>query len=67
MINFKPFLNIETKNLTLRRMDHNDIVDLFEMRKDPRMNEYTDTKPDENINETIAYVDKMNKGIDDNK
>ncbi|MDV3425982.1 MAG: GNAT family N-acetyltransferase [Bacillota bacterium] len=67
MINFKPFPDIETKNLTLRRMNYDDISDLFEMRKDPRMNEYTDTKPEENINETMAYIDKMNKGIDENK
>lgn len=48
-------------------MNHNDAGDLFKMRNDPRMSEYTDTKPDENLEETIAYIDKMNKGIDDNK
>lgn len=67
MINFSPFPFRETKNLVLRRMDYNDICDLHEMRKDPRMNEYTDTKPDKNSDETKAYIDKMNKGIDDNK
>lgn len=67
MINFSPFPFRETKNLVLRRMDYIDIYDLYEMRKDPRMNEYTDTKPDKNSDETKAYIDKMNKGIDDNK
>lgn len=67
MINFTPFPSIETKNLMLRRMCHNDINDLFEMRKDPRMSEYTDTKLEEHINETMAYIEKMNKGVDDNK
>ena len=67
MINFTPFPNIETKNFILRKMDYKDIKDLFEMRKDPRMNEYTDTKLEENTDETKAYIDKMNKGVDDNK
>lgn len=67
MINYKPFPDIETKNLFLRRMNQDDANDLFEMRKDPRMNEYTDTKQDETIDETKAYIDKMNKGIDENR
>lgn len=67
MINFTPFPNFETENLILKKMGYNDINDLFEMRRDPRMNEYTDTKPDENINETRIYIDKMNKGVDDDK
>ena len=67
MINFSPFPDIETKNLLLRRMNHTDINDLFEMRKDSRMNEYTDTKIEKNLDETKAYIHKMNKGIDDNK
>ena len=67
MINFTPFSNIETKNLILRRMNYNDIHDLFEMRKDSRMIEYTDTKLEKTLEETKVYIDKMNKGIDDNK
>lgn len=67
MINFTPFPNLETKNLILRKMAYNDINDLFQMRKDPRMNEYTDTKLDENIDETRSYIDRMNKGVDDDK
>jgi [ribosomal protein S5]-alanine N-acetyltransferase len=67
MINFTPFPGIETENLILRRMNHKDMNDLFEMRKDPSMNDHTDTKPDETIDDTKMYIDKMNKGIDDNK
>ncbi|TQR19385.1 GNAT family N-acetyltransferase [Psychrobacillus vulpis] len=64
---FNPYPTIETTNLILRKMDENDSNDLFEMRKDPRMNEHTDTKLDENIYETKAYIEKMNKGIEENK
>lgn len=67
MINFTPFPNIETKNLILRRMNYSDIFDLFEMRKDPRMGMHTDTKLEETTDETKAYIDKMNKGVDSNK
>lgn len=67
MLKFTPFPNIETGNLILRKMNYNDINDLFQMRKDPRMNEYTDTKLDENIDETRIYIDKMNKGVDEDK
>lgn len=67
MVNFVPFPKLETKNLVLRRVDYDDINDLFEMRKDPEMNGYVDTKLEENPHETKAYIDKMNKGVDDNK
>ncbi len=67
MINFTPFPNLETQNLLLRRMNHNDVFDLFQMRNNPRMIEYTDSKLDETTEETLAYIDKMNKGIDENK
>jgi ribosomal-protein-alanine N-acetyltransferase len=67
MINFTYFPTIETKNLLLRRMVQNDVNDLFEMRNDPRMHEYTDTKVEENLDETQAYVDKMDKGLEAKK
>lgn len=67
MITFNPFPVIETKNLILRRMDNKDTDDIFQMRKDPRMNEYTDTKPDKNPQETKDYIEKMNKGVDADK
>lgn len=65
--NFAPFPTIKTNSLWLRRMEHSDIGDLFEMRSDPRMNEYTDAKLDESEDETRAYIDKMNRGVDDGK
>ena len=60
MINFTPFIQIETENLLLRKMGYNDINDLFEMRKDLQMNEYEDTKLEENADETKVYINKMN-------
>jgi ribosomal-protein-alanine N-acetyltransferase len=48
-------------------MNYNDVDDLFTMRKDSKMNKYIDTRLEENIKETKAYIDKMNKGVDCNK
>lgn len=67
MVSFTPFPKIETRNLFLRKMEHGDAEDLYEMRRDPLMNEHTDTKPDETINETRNYIDKMLKGVDNNE
>lgn len=67
MFCFTPFPILETENLILRKMHQGDVQDLFEMRNDPRMNEYTDSIPDVSMDETKAYVDKMNKGVHDNK
>lgn len=67
MMIFSPFPEIETEQLLLRRMELKDIQDIFQMRNDSRMNEYTDTKKDESTEETRAYINKMNKGIEENK
>lgn len=64
---FSPFPEIETKNLVLRRIKIEDTHDIFQMRSNSIMSEYTDTKPDERPEETKAYIEKMNKGIDENK
>lgn len=67
MNNFTPFPKLDTENLLLRRIDESDINDLYEMRKDPSMIEYTDSKLDESKDETKAYIDKMNQGLDASK
>jgi ribosomal-protein-alanine N-acetyltransferase len=67
MIVFSPFPEMETKNLVLRRIKVEDIHDIFQMRSNPLMSEHTDTKPDERPEETKAYIEKMNKGVDENK
>lgn len=66
-MNFTPFPIIETKHLLLRRITLDDTNDMFEMRRDPRMYEYLDTKVDENPDETKTYIGKMNQGIDEEK
>ncbi len=67
MIIVSPFPVMKTNNLLLRKMALEDKHDIFLMRKDPVIHEYTDSKPDESIEETEAYIDKMLNGIAENK
>lgn len=67
MIQFNPFPVLETANLLLRQMTFQDTEDLYDMRKDPRMHEHTDTKPDLTLDDTRNYIEKMNKGVSENK
>lgn len=67
MINIESYPILETKNLILRRIEQNDVHDLYDMRKDSRMHTFTDTKVDGNIDDTIAYMEKMNRGINEKK
>lgn len=62
-----PFPIVETKNLTLRRMTPEDTEDIYQMRKDPRMIEFTDSKLDVNREETNSYLEKINRGVDEGK
>jgi ribosomal-protein-alanine N-acetyltransferase len=64
---FEPFPILETKNLILRRIEQNDAHDLYAMRKDSKMHTFTDTKVDGNIDDTIAYMEKMDQGINEKK
>jgi len=64
---FNPFPIVETKNLSLRRMTPEDTEDIYQMRKDPRMIEFTDSKLDVSREETNSYIEKMNKGVDEGK
>lgn len=66
-IDFNPFPKIMTERLILRNLTEDDRYDVFNMRKDTSMHEYTDTKPDEQLDDTIDYIRKINQGIHGNK
>lgn len=66
-LNKVVFSKLETERLLLRQMKIIDVEDLFEMRKEPLMHVFTDTKPDVDQEETMAYLMKMNQGIEEGK
>jgi len=67
MIHFSPFPILKTNRLTLRQLTQADCADLFMMRHDPSMIEFTDSKSDETISDTAAYIDRMKKGVEDDR
>jgi ribosomal-protein-alanine N-acetyltransferase len=64
---FNPFPELETKRLFLRGFDLNDAADLFEIRSNPDMIDYVDQNLDEFIDDTIRFINIINKGIKNKK
>lgn len=68
-INFSPFPNLETERLFLRRVDSNDIKEIFALRSNPETMKYIPrplVKTDEDALEHIAMIDSKidsNEGI----
>ena len=68
-INFSPFPNLETERLVLRRVDANDINEIFALRSNPETMKYIPrplVKTDEDALEHIAMIDSKidsNEGI----
>lgn len=59
-INFSPFPNLETERLLLRRVDSNDIKEIFALRSNPETMKYIPrplVKTDEDALEHIAMID----------
>lgn len=56
---------LDTEHLILRRLVLTDSPALFAMRSDERMHTYTNTQPDRNIEQTEAYIRRMNQGVDE--
>lgn len=68
-INFSPFPNLETERLLLRRVDANDINEIFALRSNPETMKYIPrplVKTDEDALEHVAMIDSKidsNEGI----
>ena len=68
-INFNPFPNLETERLLLRRVDSNDVKEIFALRSNPETMKYIPrplVKTDEDALEHIAMIDRKidsNEGI----
>jgi ribosomal-protein-alanine N-acetyltransferase len=68
-INFSPFPNLETERLLLRRVDSNDVKEIFALRSNPETMKYIPrplVKTDEDALEHIAMIDTKidsNEGI----
>jgi ribosomal-protein-alanine N-acetyltransferase len=65
-INFNPFPNLETERLLLRRVDSNDIKEIFALRSNPEDEVHTKAfgKTDE---EALAHIAMIDGKIDSNE
>ncbi len=63
----KDLPTLETERLRLVSLNMNHTQALFEMRQNPEHHKYTDTLPDQTLEETQRYIDKMTKGVMEGK
>lgn len=63
----EEFPVLQTKRLKLTSLQLSYADDLFLMRKDITHHLFTDTLPDQSKEDTIAYLHKMNKGVEEGK
>jgi [ribosomal protein S5]-alanine N-acetyltransferase len=64
-INFNPFPVLDTARLVLRRLTMNDCYELLKLRTDDSVNQYLDRNKSMNMDEATAFVEKINKVIDE--
>jgi ribosomal-protein-alanine N-acetyltransferase len=62
---FKPFPELTTKRLILRRLSENDRDEIFELRTDQKVNQFLDRPKPETTAEATEFIRKINKGIDE--
>jgi ribosomal-protein-alanine N-acetyltransferase len=66
-INFTPFTKLATKRLTLRQLNMEDEKEIFVHRSDERILKYIDIPKAETIEDARNFIEKINKGIDENE
>ena len=59
----KPFPRLTTNRLVLRQLKEEDGPELFELRADTRVNTYLDRPIPKSIEETLAFIKKVNNGV----
>lgn len=66
-INFFPFPILETERLLLRRVDHNDVNEIFALRSDPETMKYIPRPLLKNTEEALAHIDTIDTKIESNE
>lgn len=63
----KPFPQLETERLILRKMISSDKDDIFYMQSNPKMSEHSDSQPETEPDGALAYIERMNTGVSEGK
>ena len=66
-INFDPFPNLETERLLLRRVDSNDIKEIFALRSNPETMKYIPRPLVKTDEEALAHIAMIDGKIDSNE
>ena len=67
LINFSPFQTLETKRLLLRRVDNNDIKEVFALRSNPETMQYIPRPLLKNDEEALAHIAMIDSKINANE
>lgn len=62
-INFNPFPELQTSQYLLRQLNKNDAEKVFEIRSNIEVAKYLDRPLAKTINDGLAFIEKINKGI----
>jgi ribosomal-protein-alanine N-acetyltransferase len=62
-INFSPFPELQTERLSLRKVSLGDAEEIFSLRSNDEVNKYLDRPVANDIDEAIAFINKVNIGI----
>ena len=67
VFNFSPFPVQVTEDLLLRQVSENDAAQLLELRSNEQVNRYVERKKATSIEDALAFIDIINKGIAGNE
>ena len=66
-INFSPFPNLETERLFLRKVDSNDIKEIFALRSNPETMKYIPRPLVKTDEEALEHINMIDSKIDSNE
>ncbi|WP_413998455.1 GNAT family N-acetyltransferase [Flavobacterium sp. W1B] len=66
-INFTPFPNLETERLLLRRVDKNDVNEIFELRSNPETMKYIPRPLVKTTEDALEHIASIDSKIDTNE
>ena len=61
--NFSPFPALQTERLQLRKLSLDDAEEIFFLRSNDEVNKYLDRASVNNIDEAMAFINKVNIGV----
>lgn len=66
-INFSPFPILQTERLILRKLSLDDAEEILFLRSDVEVNRYLDRTKAVNLDDALAFINKVNIGIANDK